>query len=1615
MSGWSPAPHPITGDGNVFIAQYAQTVNKYTVNVMSSTPQLIIGLKKLVGTEFVDVPERNFEDYYGSTFRVYAAFTEMYTQSTLSMIKNGVTMTPIEPGVYEFVVEGNTSIGFNGQIKMNSYTVTWIINEDETKVDQVTYGTVPDAESIVPSWPSDVEYHYEFDKWESNVPGVTVTTPVTQNVTYTAQYNPIKNNYTVTLQSSASFELVRVSPSDTVPYGEEYEFKVSLDDMFTQSLQNIRGWKTVNAVKTIIEDEGTIKGDYKHFTFTVEGNTYVTIEGLQPNRYTVTWNYLDENLEEVQTQLQVVHNVKPSPPNILNVVENESIRKTFTGWDATVVPATGPATYTATYSTEDVLYDLIWPTDTDRYTVKLYKIEQGQDPVEITEHSLETTYGTEYRIIVTMTDAYSKSTPTIQINGVGMEEVNEGSATLDFTITTDTTVTVAGSMPINTYTVRWMNGQTQLSIQTLPHNSVTAYPSTAVPVKQPTESKVFVFNGWDSDNPDIQYGDSLTDDVVFSAKYSEQTRQYNITWRNYDGSILQSSMADYESTPVYPGATDPERPEDAKNRYEFSGWAPEIVPVNGEASYTAQYTVIPLKVTITWKNYNGAIIKIDTGISSGTVPQYTGTDPVRAANAQYTYTFSGWSPAPATVYQDTEYTAQYDETVNNYIVRWSNYDGTILQKSEVPYGETPAYTGEVPLKDPDTQYVYAFSGWAEEIVPVTGDVTYFAAFDSDLRSYTVTWMSYDGVTALREDQVKYGSVPEYHGVTPVKVTPAGYKHTWTGWSEEIVPVTGDTTYTASFEDSIFDIHMTVKVADDPIIAHGTVINAGTVVVDSNGLLHVYDNTLLVEGTTYSFIPVPDTSEEEICVFVSWYINDMPLHGDYQLTGEDLTVEARFASISVKAMLSATTYVGSELMGNFKLDDGQPQMYLAIEDIVVGSTITVDGDKIIIDGKTITAVPAVPAQTTSTITFKEWCYMATGEKVMTGDRVTALTAIGAVFEQTPPAEYTVTWKDYDGTILYGPITVTEGTVPEYEGIPVRTSSGDVVYSFNGWSPAVGPVSEDTVYIATYKTHTETVIITVDLGGAQSTTVSEDQGWTYDHLTGLYSKEFPKASQPLDLGTATKEEGLHFKYEFVGWVTPSGESASPSTSYFAHYRAEMTEIPKEFTVTFDAAGGTVQGSATKKLSYGETYGELPTAVLDGYDFAGWFTHMASGEQITSETVFTEAKDLSVYAHWDKIVPPGPDPPGPDPPGPTPPGPTPPKPDPDHHKETEVIVNPDGSVTTRVTEYDKSKDGTVTNKVTETTNYKDGSSKKTVDEKIRYPDGTVVENKSDTTTHTDGSKTSMEITIRTDAEGNSEKVTIEKHTNPSGHYTSIEVTEVNGGKVIVEKEGDKGSESVSPDIIVDIGKETEVSEEVSEVIHEKIEEVVKGKEDPNVIITTDTPTSIPRSVFETVIDGDGSLTYIENGNILFFTAQVLKGIGLPVHESSLSIVEIEVPSEYDLEHAVVYSITLTVDGVEYHELFDGTVKVTVPYELDDRQTVDRISVYYLHDGMKDSIEFEYIEECVVFYLPHLSMYAIDYDYDDPVPGPSGDQSYLIYAAVGAAIVALFIVAIVLIRRRL
>ena len=63
-----------------------------------------------------------------------------------------------------------------------------------------------------------------------------------------------------------------------------------------------------------------------------------------------------------------------------------------------------------------------------------------------------------------------------------------------------------------------------------------------------------------------------------------------------------------------------------------------------------------------------------------------------------------------------------------------NEDGTVLQSSEVAYGETPVYSGETPTKAADAQNTYAFAGWTPKIDPVSGNATYTATYTSKTES-----------------------------------------------------------------------------------------------------------------------------------------------------------------------------------------------------------------------------------------------------------------------------------------------------------------------------------------------------------------------------------------------------------------------------------------------------------------------------------------------------------------------------------------------------------------------------------------------------------------------------------------------------------------------------------------------------------------------------------------------------------------------------------------------------------------------------------------------------------------------------------------------------------------
>lgn len=69
---------------------------------------------------------------------------------------------------------------------------------------------------------------------------------------------------------------------------------------------------------------------------------------------------------------------------------------------------------------------------------------------------------------------------------------------------------------------------------------------------------------------------------------------------------------------------------------------------------------------------------------------------------------------------------------------------------------------------------------------------------------------------------------------------------------------------------------------------------------------------------------------------------------------------------------------------------------------------------------------------------------------------------------------------------------------------------------------------------------------------------------------------------------------------------------------------------FVVTFDANGGQCD-EEQRFTAVGNEIGELPVPTREYYTFDGWYTERVGGEQVSADTIFSGAQDVTVYAHW------------------------------------------------------------------------------------------------------------------------------------------------------------------------------------------------------------------------------------------------------------------------------------------------------------------------------------------------------------------------------------------------
>lgn len=869
FSGWDPQVVAATED-KTYYAQFAETPVIYDITWKNDDGSTIDTTQVAYG----DTP---------SHADPTKAATDEYTY----------TFSKWTPDIVPVTGDATYTASYNSA--KNKYTITWKDGDDETlKSESLDYGVIPAYSGATPTKTATAQYTYTFNNtWTPAI------VPVSGNKTYTASFNATLRSYSVSFNKNGH-GTGNAPATQTKDYGQKADQPSPMSDPY----YDFGGWYK----------EAACTNAWNFASDTVTGDVTLYAKWT-PKVFTVSYNANGHGTAPASEKVTYGNKAaKPADPT--------DTHYDFGGWYREAKCDTAWDFANDTISSDMILYAKWSPK---KYTVSFDNNGHGSEapasqsvayndkavkPVDPTDEHYEfvawykeagctTQWNFATDTVSGDTILYAKWSPkkyTVSFNNSGIGTVTPPSQSVSYNelaskpadLTEEHHIfggwykeaactnawdfnsdRVFGDMTLyakwtsKTYTVSWNNYDGSL----LEKDTGVAYGSTPsydgdTPVKPSTVSQNFTHDGW---TPAIT---TVSGDIVYTAVFAASPRTYTISWNNYDDSTITTTQAAYGETPVYTGAT-PAKPSTAQYSYSFNGWAPAIVPVVADATYTAQYTETLRTYTVTWKNSDGSIIETDTGVAYGAMPSYDGATPTQAEDVANTYSFTGWSPAVAAVTGDVTYYATYTNTPKQYTVTFVDEDGSTVLKGPdaYNYGTNASSIAKPadPKKEPTAQYSYEFGGWSPALADVTADAVYKATYIEVLRTYDITWKNDDG-SVLKTDKAAYGSMPEYNGDTPFKRSTAQYDYSFDGWTPEIVSVTGDAEYTAVYKEILRKYDISWKDYD------GTLLESDKV---------AYGDMPVYTGQT----PERSSTESTKYSFKGWTPEIVSVTGDAEYTAE----------------------------------------------------------------------------------------------------------------------------------------------------------------------------------------------------------------------------------------------------------------------------------------------------------------------------------------------------------------------------------------------------------------------------------------------------------------------------------------------------------------------------------------------------------------------------------------------------------------------------------------------------------------------------------------------------------------------------------------------------------
>ncbi|MBQ6369814.1 MAG: InlB B-repeat-containing protein, partial [Parasporobacterium sp.] len=787
---------------------------------------------------------------------------------------------------------------------------------------------------------------------------------------------------------------------------------------------------------------------------------------------------------------------------------------------------------------------------------------------------------------------------------------------------------------VNTYTVTWFDAYNNvLQTATVNEGETISYSGEA-PAKAADDYYTYDFAGWSVDT--VNYGITGNTDVYPTYNQTPVVHTYTVTWYDAYNNVLQTATVNEGETISYNGEA-PAKAADESYTYDFAGWSVDTVNygITGNTDVFPTYNQTPIvrTYTVTWYDAYGSVLQTAT-VNEGEPAYFSGENPTKEADADYTYTFDHWDQDTTSVAGDMYVNPVFNATeiVYTYTVTWYDAYGNVFQTATVNKGEA-ASCSDTPTKEADADNTYTFSGWDQDTGAVTSDMYVNPVFTAIPFTYTVTWYDAYG-NVFQTATVNKGEAASCSD-TPTKEADAENTYTFSGWDQDTSAVTSDMYVNPIFTATpvVHNYYVTFDVQAEGVPApDGQTVEQGNTAYEPEA--PVRDGYRFVGWFTEGAETKFDFSTQiysDLTLYARWqqqfdvsyvsahgylpesmrlYAGDMVPRPEPDPTEDGWSFGGWFIDEACTQEYTFDSGIDNNLVLYAKWDEVQPTEY-EVSFEVKEDPAKAPEPELIEEGKT--AVDPGPVEVEG-YKFEGWFEEGSAQAYDFEEPVRGNVSLMAALEAAPAEVYEVSF-DMQG---HGTAIETQ-TVEAGETATRPEDPSEDGWIFNGWfeADATEPYNFETPVTSSFTLYAK---------------------WT--EKSGPFEVDFNMQghgtaieTQTVEAGeTATRpedpsEDGWIFNGWFEADATEPYNFETPVTSSFTLY-AKWTEKSGPFEVDFNMQGhGTAIETQTVEAGETATRPEDPSA--DGWTFGGWYQEA----ECTTEYDFAASvnSSMTLYAKW------------------------------------------------------------------------------------------------------------------------------------------------------------------------------------------------------------------------------------------------------------------------------------------------------------------------------------------------------------------------------------------------